>query len=141
MSATKAFLDTNILIYIYSVDEHIKRKQAIQRINVYDRVINTQVLTEFCSVSIHKLKVDSQNIEAAVNKICRKNEVVIINVDTIKLGLNIQKKYHYRYYDSIIIASALENECEFLLSEDMADGQVIEKKLTIRNIFLPSNSI
>jgi predicted nucleic acid-binding protein len=37
MSETKAFLDTNILIYIYSADEHDKRKQVINRINCYDR--------------------------------------------------------------------------------------------------------
>jgi predicted nucleic acid-binding protein len=34
-----------------------------------------------------------------------------------------------------MVASALESGCEYLLSEDMADGQVIEGELTIRNIF------
>jgi predicted nucleic acid-binding protein len=34
-----------------------------------------------------------------------------------------------------MVASALENECAYLLSEDMTDGQVIEGTLTVRNIF------
>ena len=34
-----------------------------------------------------------------------------------------------------MIASALENDCQYLLTEDMADGQVIEGRLTIENIF------
>jgi predicted nucleic acid-binding protein len=33
-----------------------------------------------------------------------------------------------------MIASALEQDCKYLLSEDMQDGQIIEGKLTIKNI-------
>ena len=38
-------------------------------------------------------------------------------------------------YDSLIVASALNGGCEYLLTEDLADGQVIEDTLTIKNIF------
>jgi predicted nucleic acid-binding protein len=139
MIENKAFLDTNILIYIFTVPENEKHKQAIEQINVYDRIISTQILTEFCSVSIRKLKMDSNHVKEAINDICSNNTLVVISLDTIQQGLYIQNKYHYTYYDSLVIASALENDCEFLLSEDMANGQVIEKSLTIRNIFLPFN--
>jgi predicted nucleic acid-binding protein len=54
---------------------------------------------------------------------------------TIERALNVHEKYGYSYYDSLIIASALERACQYLLSEDMSDGQVIEGKLTIKNIF------
>jgi hypothetical protein len=37
---TKVFLYTNIVIYIYSLDENEKRKQAISQINSYQRVIS-----------------------------------------------------------------------------------------------------
>jgi predicted nucleic acid-binding protein len=74
-------------------------------------------------------------IEEAINLICLNNTLVVVNLDTIKHGLYIQNKYHFSYYDSLIIASALESNCEFLLSEDMNDAQVIEKSLTILNIF------
>ncbi|MDR1873106.1 MAG: PIN domain-containing protein [Deltaproteobacteria bacterium] len=135
MSVTKAFLDTNILIYIFSEDQNKKREQAISRINSYKRYISTQVLTEFCSIGIRKLKMDHLHIEVALNELCLKNGLLTVDVDTIKLGLHIQNKYHYSYYDSLIIASALESNCDYLLSEDMNNGQVIEKSLTILNIF------
>ncbi|MDR1870776.1 MAG: PIN domain-containing protein [Deltaproteobacteria bacterium] len=139
MTATKAFLDTNILIYIFTVSEVEKRKQSIEKINNYDRIVSTQILTEFCSVSIRKLKMDLSLIEEAINLICLNNTLVVVNLDTIKYGLYIQNKYNFSYYDSLIIASALVSNCEFLLSEGMNNGQVIEKTLTIRNIFSPVN--
>jgi predicted nucleic acid-binding protein len=43
--------------------------------------------------------------------------------------------YKFSYYDSQIIASALEHQCEILYSEDMQDGQVIEHCLRIINPF------
>jgi predicted nucleic acid-binding protein len=35
----------------------------------------------------------------------------------------------------LIIASALENKCKILYTEDMQDGQIIEGKLKIENPF------
>ena len=49
-------------------------------------------------------------------------------------GLDIQDRYHYSFYDSLIIAAALEAGCARLLSEDMQDGQRIDS-LTIVNPF------
>ncbi|MDR0690851.1 MAG: PIN domain-containing protein [Streptococcaceae bacterium] len=135
MSVDKAFVDTNILIYIYSIDDQKKHNLAIKQINKYDRILSTQVLNEFCNVCIRKLKLEPLKVEAAVDKICRTNTLSIVNKDTVKYALFIHRKYSYSYYDSLIIASALENECDYLLSEDLANGQVIEGSLTICNIF------
>jgi predicted nucleic acid-binding protein len=38
-----------------------------------------------------------------------------------------------------MIVSALNSNCDYLLTEDLADGQIIEGKLTIINIFLKEN--
>jgi len=56
-------------------------------------------------------------------------------VDTIKKANTIKYKYGYSFYDSLFIASALEAGCTILYSEDLQDGQVIEKTLTIVNPF------
>jgi len=42
-------------------------------------------------------------------------------------------RYGFSYYDSLIIASALECECSVLFSEDMQHGQIIESTLKIVN--------
>ena len=49
-------------------------------------------------------------------------------------GLRVQTRYGFSFYDSLIVAAALEAGCTTLYSEDMQDGQRIEG-LTIRNPF------
>ena len=43
---------------------------------------------------------------------------------------------HFSYWDSLIIAAALEAGCTTLYSEDLQHKQVIEGVLTILNPFL-----
>ena len=49
-------------------------------------------------------------------------------------GLNIQARYGYAFYDSLIVAAALDSGCTRLLSEDLQAGQVIDG-MTIENPF------
>jgi predicted nucleic acid-binding protein len=63
-------------------------------------------------------------------------DVRINKTETIRNALEIHFKYQYSYYDSLIISSALENECSILYSEDLHHNQKIENTLTIINPFL-----
>ena len=54
-------------------------------------------------------------------------------------GLRIRARYGFSFYDSLIVAAALEAGCTTLYSEDMQDGQRIEG-LTIRNPFAETRS-
>ncbi len=56
-------------------------------------------------------------------------------MDTIKLAHRIKDKYKYGYFDSLIISSALENDCSILFTEDLHSNQKIEEKLKIINPF------
>jgi predicted nucleic acid-binding protein len=135
MSDAKAFLDTNLLVYLYSDTDTSKRKQVVQTINRYERFVSTQVLNEFCNVCIRKLKLPISDVTNAINEICKTCNLALIDDRTVAKALENHEKYGYSYYDSLIIASALESDCSFLLSEDMADGHVIDGNLTIKNIF------
>jgi len=44
--------------------------------------------------------------------------------------------YGYSYWDSMIIVSAMENDCRYLYSEDMQSNQTINGKLTIINPYI-----
>lgn len=59
--------------------------------------------------------------------------VCVNKPDTIEQACRIATKYHYSFYDSLIIAAALSANCKTLYSEDMQDGQIIENSLTIAN--------
>jgi predicted nucleic acid-binding protein len=71
---------------------------------------------------------------AAFRVLC--HECLPVTEQTHEAALRIAQRYENGLYDSLIIASALEANCEALLSEDMQDGQRIDGRLTISNPFL-----
>ncbi len=46
-------------------------------------------------------------------------------------GLDIMRRYGFSFYDSLIVAAALEAKCRILYSEDLQDGQIIEKLMIV----------
>ncbi len=58
-----------------------------------------------------------------------------LSTETSLRALRIANVYRLAWYDSLIVASTLENECSLLISEDLRHKQVIEKTLTIINPF------
>ena len=62
-------------------------------------------------------------------------DFVVIAKKDIRKAMTIKARYKYNYWDSLIIASALQNNCSILYTEDLQDGQVIENALKIVNPF------
>jgi predicted nucleic acid-binding protein len=60
---------------------------------------------------------------------------VPVSLDMHKAALAIAEKYGYNIYDALVVSSALEAGCKTLYSEDLQDGQIINRQLTIRNPF------
>ena len=136
MSEAKAFVDTNYIVYLYSDTDVSKKSDILLELDKYERYISAQVMNEFCSVCIRKLKCSLPDVRNAVSEIRNSFNLVMIDDQTVMEALRVHEKYGYSYYDSLIIATALESDCQYLLSEDMSDGQVIENRLTIRNILV-----
>jgi predicted nucleic acid-binding protein len=134
MSAN-VFLDTNILVYVYSETE--PEKQRIARILVLEDVshISTQVLQEFSNTLNKKFKKSWPEIAEAVREVAKGSFVNVNNEATIQQAIKIAEKYKFSFYDSLIITAALECKCSTLYSEDMNHGQLIESQLTIVNPF------
>ena len=135
----KAFIDTNIFIYLYSNDEPQKKIISQKTVKKYDCIISTQVLNEFSNICIKKFNKSPEEVELALNEIIENSIVSLIDNDNIKQALRIHKQFGYNYYDCLIIAMALNSNCEYLITEDMKDGQIIDKKLTIVNIYSENN--
>jgi predicted nucleic acid-binding protein len=59
-------------------------------------------------------------------------------IDTLQVlqALEINAKYNYSYWDSLIIATALLSDCSIIYSEDMQHNQLVENKVRILNPFL-----
>jgi predicted nucleic acid-binding protein len=58
-----------------------------------------------------------------------------VNTSIIKKAIDIKSKYKFSFWDSLIVASALENKCGILYTEDLQHGQVIETNLKVVNPF------
>ena len=130
------FLDTNIFIYLYSEDESKKQSAVLDILERAHCVTSTQVLNEFCSVCLRKLKMPGNEVLQSIEEIRDNCELCYIDMEVIQKALNLNSKYGYSYYDCLILASALLNGCECVYSEDMQHNQLIEGKLKIVNPFL-----
>jgi len=131
----KVFIDTNVLIYGYSEDEPDKRQRAIDCVRSGEAWISTQVLNETINVLKRKFSLSYSQIRDAVQEISKGFPIILVSVNTIEMALNLAERYQYSYFDSLILASALEAGCQILYSEDLQDGQRIENQLTIVNPF------
>ncbi len=70
-----------------------------------------------------------------VKECCQNNNLHINTADTVLQACQIAERYRFSFYDSLIIAAALESNCTIVYSEDLQDGQHIEGRLIIKNPF------
>ena len=98
------------------------------------------MLSEFCNVALKKLMMEPKQIRQILSAIDSTCEIAVVTLNTVEKALQLKERYGFGYYDSLIVASALESGCEYLFSEDMSDGQVIDN-LEIVNIFARTSFI
>ena len=135
MSAAKTFIDTNILIYAYSANEPDKQKKVLKFLDDCLPVVSTQVLKEFSNVLLRKRSVRLENIKEIIGEIADVADVVNEELALIFASFDIHERYRFSFYDSLIIAAAINARCQALLSENLQDGQIIDGKLRIINPF------
>ena len=134
----RIFIDSNILIYSSLQDDKEKHNETLnflEKLKDKNVFISTQVINEvYVTLLKHELK--DEDIQNIVSKIIDIYNSSIIKVDTIKKSWNLRRVYNLSYWDSLIVASALESRCKVLYTEDMQDDIVINNMLTIKNPFL-----
>ena len=130
----KDFLDTNVLIY--AVAKNDPRAAKAEALLASGGMVSIQSLNEFVSVARRKLGMPWKEVKECLDLICIVcPDPVPISLDTHKAALAIAEKYGYSIYDALIASAALESGCKTLYSEDLQDGQIIDRRLTIRNPF------
>ena len=131
----KVFLDSNILVYSYSVTEIDKQLIARKLVESTYSFISTQVLQELCNIVTRKFKFSYEQAITAVNESCQNNSLHINTENTVLQVCRIAERYGFSFYDSMVVSAALESNCTIIYSEDLHDGQVIDEKLTVKNPF------
>ncbi len=134
----KIFLDTNLWIYLYAKEppEKYQKVEGVIKDNLPLIQVSTQVLGELFHVLTRKKftsKTDAMNI---ISDIVSTFPVQAIDTLQVLQALEINAKYNYSYWDSLIIATALLSDCSIIYSEDMQHNQLVENKVRILNPFL-----
>jgi len=134
---SKAFFDTNVLIYSIDSASPAKKREARSIIGQHKAagtaVVSTQVLQEFFVVTTHKLGVDPHRAKSFVMDHSELETVTIspaIVLEAIDLAILIQLSL----WDALILAAASTAKCSVLYSEDMQDGFSL-RGVTVRNPF------
>jgi predicted nucleic acid-binding protein len=130
------FLDTNVLVYTLARDD--PRQTTAKALLAAGGVISVQCLNELAMVARRKLRFSWRETAKALNAVRQLCPPPLpLTLATHEAALGIAERLGYRFYDSLILASALEAGCSTLYSEDLQDGQVVEGTLAIRNPFRP----
>jgi predicted nucleic acid-binding protein len=133
----KVFLDTNVELYAWSHSEQDKRQVSRQLVMNNHVVISTQVLQEMSNILKRKFKLPYAAIKKTLKECVDDSDEVYTNeVQTVFMACDIAARYQFSFYDSLIIASALESGCEILYSEDLQHNRQIDDKLTIINPYI-----
>ncbi len=139
----KAFFDTNILIYAYSEDEKFKQNIAQNILEKYEKniIISKQVINELINVLFKKFKLSPDDIENVVLELDSIFSIVDFDLTTQIKALRLKGRYKLQFYDALIVATAIENGCSILYSEDMQHDQVIDESITILNPFIAKKNL
>jgi len=71
-------------------------------------VINTQILNEFYNVLLRN-EINDRKIIIYIEEIIRNVKVSSQEIETLKRAWNIGAKYLFSLWDSLVVASALQN--------------------------------
>jgi predicted nucleic acid-binding protein len=144
----KVFIDTNILLYALTEPKEKdkakdlpKRTKSLELLtklyNENDIVISVQILNELHFNMVRKFKIDDK----LTFKTLQENVFAIVSIENLTVqtytkAFQIRERYNISYWDSLVVASALESGCKKLYSEDMQEGLVVNGVLNIINPFL-----
>ncbi|MGA9968584.1 MAG: PIN domain-containing protein [Terriglobales bacterium] len=137
----KFFLDTNVFVYLFDTTAPAKAQKAARlvrdAVDTGKGIVSYQVVQEFFNVALRRFAHPMSGAEAeqylitVIRPLLAVHSSPALYVD----ALRIAGKHRLAWYDSIIVASALEGRCDTLYSEDFQHGRQIEG-LQVENPFV-----
>jgi predicted nucleic acid-binding protein len=124
----RAFIDTNVLVYLFDTDARAKQLCARNVLDTHRAtasiVISTQVLQEFYVAVTRKLARPLAESDArAVVADLALLPVAQVDAGMILAAIDLGCAEQLSFWDALIVESALEADCRVLLSEDLQDGR------------------
>lgn len=138
MNDKMVFLDSNVLVYLFSKDDARKEDAAVSAISRNICFTGVNNINETITVLSKKFSLSHEDLLYVVKTIGKLTTIVSLKPEIILPTLQIKNRYGYSYYDSLVIALAIETGCVKIFTEDMQHGQIINGKLEIVDIFQES---
>jgi predicted nucleic acid-binding protein len=135
------FLDTNIFAYSFDSNASAKQERAryliVHGIKTRKAVVSYQVVQEFFNLALRKFSrpMNVAEAEQYLQTVFQPLLAIQSSSTLFSHALRLQDKRHLSWYDSLIVAAAIESQCTILYSEDMHDGHRLGE-LEIKNPFL-----
>jgi predicted nucleic acid-binding protein len=135
------FIDTSV--FVYHLDAADPRKHAVAEQVVRTALtgrrgcISFQVVQECMNTVLRKADVplDEAGARSYLDAVLVPLMQVPAAPDLYRRALDVRQRWRFSFYDSLIVAAALQAGCRRLLSEDLQHGQRIEG-LVIENPFV-----
>src|SRR5579872_7183798 len=131
MSA-KFFLDTNIFIYEDSPAEPAKQAVAMRLIDDAfasgDGIVSFQIVQEFFSVAFRRFHPPMSHAEADRKLAVTFAPLLAVHssFSLYQRALDLSRRFSLSWYDSLIVAAALQANCRILYTEDLQHGQIFD---------------
>lgn len=126
----KAFIDSNVLVYSIDESDLNKKKKADELLEKLIREqkgqLSTQSLQEFYNVLTKKLGYSKPNVKLLVENLSELFPVEEIKIQSIIKAIDISIRTQFSFWDSLVMAMAIETGCSVLYSEDLNNGQIVE---------------
>jgi len=134
------FLDTNIFVYTFDPNARAKASKSASLVrkaaDTGEGVVSYQVVQEFFNVAFRRFSPAMTVPEAEQYLITVFRPLLAVHSSPALYisALTIKTRYRLGWYDSLIVAAALEAGCSSLYTEDLHHGSEIET-LRIENPF------
>lgn len=135
------FLDTNIFIYSFDRQAVDKSRRAAQLIRTALKtqkgITSYQVVQEFFNVALQRFTkpMKADEAEHYFDTIFRPLLSIHSSPALYLEAMHLQGRYRLPWYDSLIVAAAIQARCEVVMTEDLQHGQRFGD-LRIENPFL-----
>ncbi|MDG2989872.1 PIN domain-containing protein [Candidatus Synechococcus calcipolaris G9] len=131
----KVLLDTNLWVYLYSKNpaDKYEKVNALLSSQIESLIMSTQILGELYNVLLKKKFRTQAQAQEVISQLVAGFDITEIPATQVIEAIKINVCYGYSYWDSLLVSTALLNNCSILYSEDMQHDQLIEGKLRIIN--------
>jgi predicted nucleic acid-binding protein len=141
----KFFLDTNIFVYSFDREAAAKSRRATELIRAALKtqkgITSYQVVQEFFNVALQRFTkpMKAEDAERYFSTVFRPLLGIHSSSALYLEAIHLQGRYRLSWYDSLIVAAAIQAECRVLITEDLQHGQRFGD-LQIENPFLTPSS-